>query len=475
MAITIQQEPSQFEPIGRDLIIVCTSSNSAQPKFKYVFDVYVNSVLKGRVLIAQNNAQAGVFNFRELCQDQLSPEILCDKGDNVAYGFQPGMDSPSNLVQIMTGKAQIIYEIEIGESYAASATTAPVIYPNLANRAGFLWLASLPPYEKYQNSTTELFHNANTTDAMLSDRVRNKVSDCAPFSSLSPFDIVIERVNSKSWRTLEITNDNGALNGNDWQNVVYEAVKKDGTVLTHSFIVGQQSGLSSPASKKINVIPCGPANIEYLDNHIPLADQPNTLGSLLDYYKIYVTDTGGLKCSLEYHFVWDYQCCGGVYRGKFETATIMWLNTRGGYDYFDFNMRSSTQVNVSKKQYRKVRGNYAETDGSGTTGANQEFQYNTQERGLTDSQNYETRNWNLTSDWVFESDYWSLASLFSSSSVFLLTTLPPVAGQSISYNAVSIPINVKTTNFSMIQTNGKKPQTLKLKVTESVNRFLPNN
>jgi len=474
MAITIEQQPSQFEPIGRDLIIVVSSNNTTEPKFKYVFDVYVNSVLKGRVLISQNNANSGVFNFRELCQDQLSPEIFCVNGDNVAYGFQPGEDSPTNFKQISTGKAQINYEIKIGESYAPSATEAPVIYPDLASRKGFLWLASLPPYQNYADDTTGLFHNASLADAMLSDRVRNKVADCAPFSNLSPFNRIIERVNSKSWRTLEVTNDNGTLNGNDWENIVYEAVKKDGTVLTHTFPVTQTSGFNTPG-KKINVIPCGPANIEFLDNHITPADQPNTLGSLLDYYKIYLTDSGGLQRSVEYHFVWDFQCCGGVYSGKFETATIMWLNTRGGYDYFDFNMRSSTQVNVSKKQYRKVRGNYAETDGDGTIGDNQKFQYNTQERGLTDSQNYETRNWSLTSNWVFESDYWSLASLFSSSTVFLLTTLPPVAGEGIDYNAVSIPVNVMDSNFSMIQTNGKKPQTLKLKVTESVSRFLPNN
>jgi len=470
MAITIEQKPSQFEPIGRDLIIVATTTNAAQPKFKYVFDVKVNGVLKGRVLISQNNANAGVFNFRELCQDQLTPEIFCKSSfaPNVPYGFQPGATNPTNIYQQTNGDAQLRYEIEIGESYAASATTAPVIYPNLASTDGFLWLASIPPYNNYADSTTAQFNNRVSSDELLSDRVENLVSDCAPFSSLSPYNQIIERVNSKSWRTLEVTNDDGALNSNAWTNIVYEAVKTDGTVLTHSFPVTQTTGFTFPQSK-INIIPCGPANIEYLDNHIPVADQPNTLGSLLDYYSIYVTDAGGAKKSKVYNFVWDYNCCGGVYRGKFQTATIMWLNTRGGYDYFDFNMRANVKINVSKKKYRKVKGNYA------NTGASTDFTYQSQERGLTDSQNYETREWSLSSDWVFESDYWSLSSLFSSSSVFLLTTIQAGLRGARFTEEVSIPVNVKDSNFSVIQTNGKKPQTLKLNVMESNNRFLPNN
>ena len=470
MAITIEQKPSQFEPIGRDLIIVATTTNAAQPKFQYVFDVKVNGVLKGRVLISQNNSNAGVFNFRELCQDQLTPEIFCKFAfaPNVPYGFQPGAANPTSIAQQTNGDAQLRYKIEIGESYASSATTAPVIYPALAVADGFLWLASIPPYRNYEDSTTEIFSNNTVDDELLSDRVENLVSDCAPYSSLSPYNQMIERVNSKSWRTLEVTNDNGTLNGNTWTNIVYEAVKTDGTVLTHSFPVTQTSGFTFPQSK-INIIPCGPANITYLDNHIPVGDQPNNLGSLLDYYKIYVTDAGGVNKSVVYNFVWDYNCCGGVYRGKFETATIMWLNTRGGYDYFDFNMRTTVKINVSKKKYRKVRGNYA------NTGPGKDFTYNAQERGLTDSQNYETREWNLSSDWVFESDYWSLCSLFSSSSVFLLTTLQPGLRGEKNAVPVSIPVNVKDSNFSVIQTNGKQPQTLSLNVTESNNRFLPNN
>ena len=130
----------------------------------------------------------------------------------------------------------------------------------------------------------------------------------------------------------------------------FQIKKKDGTIITHTFAVPQASGTLTPGDHFCR-IPAGPANLTMVDNHIPVADQPNSIGEDMEWYRFYASSSisPGIR-SWYYYFVWDANSCGGINRSKFNQATIMWENTRGGFDYFDFNMRRTITDTMKRKK-----------------------------------------------------------------------------------------------------------------------------
>tara|TARA_R100001443_G_scaffold13007_1_gene22899 strand:- start:1351 stop:2802 length:1452 start_codon:yes stop_codon:yes gene_type:complete len=482
MAIVVQQQPGNFEPIGRELIMVATSTNVSNDKFNFVFDVKDGAGnLIARVLIAPNASNAGVFNYRELLQDQLSSELLTNNGGTNGFvGFTPYQPNPTDFYQYYNGKSIVAYEIEIGESYAASPADSPIVYPNLANKVGLIFLGSLRPYFGFVNNGGVDYNMTSGLSRMLSDRtsLNPDHSVFAPYCDEPPsasgtFGVSVERVNSKSWRSLELPS-SALLSGNAWNQITYQIKKKDGTIITHTFAVPQASGTLTPGDHFCR-IPAGPANLSMVDNHIPVTDQPNTIGEDMEWYRFYASSSisPGIR-SWYYYFVWDANSCGGINRSKFNQATIMWENTRGGFDYFDFNMRRTITDTMKRKNYRKVLGNYYQTDGSGSglTGA---FDYEAYDHALQPSQVYTTRSWRLSTDYLTELDYMSIQSLFTSQKVWILTYLDTgVNGGSITnLGRKAIPVNITDTNFGLIQMAGKKPATLTINLAQSQNRYYP--
>jgi len=482
MAIVVQQQPGNFEPIGRELIMVATCTNVANDKFNFVFDVKDGSGgLIARVLIAPNASNAGVFNYRELLQDQLTSELLTTNGGTDGFvGFTPYQPNPTNFYQFYEGNSIKAYEIEIGESYAASPTDSPIVYPNLANKVGLVFLGSLRPYYGFVNNGGIDFNMTSGLSRMLSDRTSldPKLSVYAPYCDAPPaysgtFGISVERVNSKSYRSLELPS-SALLSGNSWNQITYQIMKKDGTLITHTFAVPQASGTVTPGEHLCR-IPAGPANLSLVDNHIPVADQPISVGEDMEWYRFFASSSlsPGIR-SWYYYFVWDANSCGGINRSKFNQATVMWENDRGGFDYFDFNMRRTITDTMKRKNYRKVLGNYYQTDGSGS-GVTGSFKYQEYDHALEPSQVYTTRSWRLTTDFLTELDYYSIASLFTSQKVWIITN----PGTGVLHGSISnvsrkaIPVNITDTNFGLIQIAGKKPAQLTINLAQSQNRYYP--
>jgi hypothetical protein len=88
---------------------------------------------------------------------------------------------------------------------------------------------------------------------------------------------------------------------------------------------------------------------------------------------------------------------------------LAWVNSRGGWDYFNFIKKSEITDNVERKQFKRVLFN-------GTSSI-----FTPYDRQLYDRQNIVTQNLTITSDWIQENEYIYLRSLLASNQVQLLT------------------------------------------------------
>jgi len=117
MAITVNNTPNSYQSFHEDLWFVVTSDNIAQTSFKYVFDVYINSVLVARIKsFPQPNTDKGLFNVAPIIRNYWE-----------SY-FQP---ATSQTAFNYNGSGNVVsFTIQFGEEYAGT------LYSNLTSSAG---------------------------------------------------------------------------------------------------------------------------------------------------------------------------------------------------------------------------------------------------------------------------------------------------------------------------------------------------
>lgn len=113
--ITVKTTPPAYSSAHNANYFVVSSDNVAQANFKYVFDVYVNSVLVTRVKVFPEPEYGyGVFNASKVIQSYLKNNYF--KG---AKGVVQGVTTE--------GSFKVSYQVKFGEEYGTPVTT----YTNL--------------------------------------------------------------------------------------------------------------------------------------------------------------------------------------------------------------------------------------------------------------------------------------------------------------------------------------------------------
>ena len=114
MAISINSTPESYPSAHDDLWFVVTSTNTAQPNFKYVFDIYISSVLVARIKQFPDAVTGkGVFNAAGIVRSYLT-----------SY-FKP--NATNTLFSYNGADIYVSYQIQYGEEYGGTT------YTNLTN------------------------------------------------------------------------------------------------------------------------------------------------------------------------------------------------------------------------------------------------------------------------------------------------------------------------------------------------------
>lgn len=124
-----------------------------------------------------------------------------------------------------------------------------------------------------------------------------------------------------------------------------------------------------------------------------------------------------------------------------------WVNSRGGWDYFNFTKKSEITDEIDRKKYRKVLFN-------GTTSV-----FSANDRGLQDRRNLVEQVLQVNSDYITENEFIFLRSLLASNQVTWLST---DAGK-----AIAIPVNIDDTTYTEKKTRDGKLYNLTLRVRMS--------
>lgn len=117
--VSTLKSPPLWSPAYNPIIWEVQSDQTTQFKFRYVFDVYVNDNTYLRYKVPANPAGAGLIDVSSLVQGALAV------AQNLPF-------LSSTLFYDGEGLAAKVY-CKVGEEYAASATTDPILYDGLGN------------------------------------------------------------------------------------------------------------------------------------------------------------------------------------------------------------------------------------------------------------------------------------------------------------------------------------------------------
>jgi len=190
----------------------------------------------------------------------------------------------------------------------------------------------------------------------------------------------------------------------------------------------------------IEALPVYPGN---LNDWAGINCKPNqTTNPDWRYYEVFLR-TGTTQSSIKYRFynaaVYGQKDCQN------DKIRLGFVNSRGGWDYFNFIKKSEMTDEIERKKYRKVLFN-------GTTSV-----FDKEDRGLVERRNLVQQVLTVTSDYIQEGEFLFLRSLLVSNQVVWLTT-------DFGGNNIALPVNLDDTNYTERKTRDGKQYNVSFKV-----------
>jgi hypothetical protein len=149
-------------------------------------------------------------------------------------------------------------------------------------------------------------------------------------------------------------------------------------------------------------IPAYPQNII----NSTFATMPDPVALNWNFYTIEAYN-GGSRVSKQYFFYNAEKF--GQYDCRYDYVRLAWVNSRGGWDYYNFIKKNEITNQIERKQFKRVLFN-----GQNTI-------FSRYDRQLYDRANVVTRTLSITSDWVQEEEFVFLRSLMVSNQVHIVT------------------------------------------------------
>jgi hypothetical protein len=420
MAITINDQPYAWALRGQKLIIIANSDATANTGFKYGVEIFV---------------QGTPYQF-----------YLSAAPDNRLYfDMQPLFDSMRNLEPLnyhfatdntALDNSAVTFEFRLTEWWIVDGVFSQNAGSEVDGEGGIVVNGYFQVIDGYKPNVLTGSQKVkqsltSTSSYMMSDRNNDT----------SPFYL------SESWGFGAATNsiwipvleaDYGVLciPGNDNYLTNNAATQFRITIFSSAGVPTQQT--ISLTGFNIEALPIYPAN---LNDWTTLTVKPS-LFSNWRCYTVAVLNASNGQVSETYVFynAHDY----GQADCNWKNMRLGWVNSRGGWDYFNFTKKSEITNEIDRKQYRKVLFN-------GTNGV-----FSANDRTLTQRQNLVQQILTVTSDYITEGEFIFLRSLLASNQV---TWLTEDAGKTI-----EIPVNVDDTSYVEKRTTDGKLYNVTLRV-----------
>ena len=387
MAITIDDQPYEYTPVGQRLMLVASSDNVGNTGFRFVFDFG-----SFQVNVQPNAQNKGMLDlapiFRESLQHDASLLTTSADAENTSVAFISCTIKEGWLVDgVFTVSGSGMADIDDVYAFLAEYQVADGYKPNPNTRY------ALDGVDKYAMSERNVY--------------THKWSEAAARGLSNDFVYIPTRV--ADYGVLYAPSSTALLADNDFDIVVFSSYDDSDVLIDTQFLTlqGNPSG--------VNVIGAFYANID-LWGGLDLTGAK--------YYTIQIGKESAFPvytpASRVYCFYLIDDDC------RFDNVRLGWTNTCGGVDYFNFTKKSELSFNYDRKQYQKVVGSYNTST----------FGFNTFDRGMTDRYVTTTKGLQINSDWVSVGEFNLLQTLCRSNDVYIIND-----------DASLTPVLVDTQNF----------------------------
>lgn len=420
MAITINDQPYEWAVRGQKLMIIATSTQTAQVGFRYGVEVVIDSKTYNFYVPAAPDNKL-YFDLSPLIDDLRNYEPL-----DYHFSTDDTQDDLSKKTIDFTLTEWWMVAGILTENAGSAVTGTSMLGIN----GYFQVIDSYKPNvetgsQKVKQSLT------NNTSYVMSDRN----------NETSPFYL------SASWGF-------GNAIASIWIPVLesdYGLVSIPGNAnyltnnLAHKYRITIFSSAGAPTSQEIvlndydiEALPLYPAN---LNDWTALTVKPSLFPNWR-CYTVAIMTAASVQVSETYIFYNTAKY--GQSDCLNDNIRIGWVNSRGGWDYFNFTKKSEFTDEIERKKYRKVLFN-------GTTTV-----FSSNDRGLQERRNLMQQVLTITSDYISEGEFKFLRSLLVSNQV---TWLSEDAGK-----PVMIPVNIDDTSYVEKKNRDGKQYNVTLKV-----------
>ena len=421
MAITINDQPYEWAVRGQKLMIIATSTQTAQLGFRYGVEVVIDSKTYNFYVPAAPDNKL-YFDLAPLIDDLRNYEPL-------DYHFSTD-DTQDDL-----SKKTIDFTLTewwiVGGILTLNVGSEEYGNTLLGTNGYFQVIDGYKPNVETGQQKVKYSLTA-TTNLAMSDRQNDThsfyLAQTWGFSAVPNGTTVWIPVLESDYGLLCIPGNNNYLSNN----------------AVDTFTITTYSSAGVPTSQTINLnsydietLPVYPAN---LNDWAGLAVKPS-LFAVWRCYTVVVKNAGSSKsCSYVFYNTAKYGQCDCLN----DNIRIGWVNSRGGWDYFNFTKKSEFTDEIERKKYRKVLFN-------GTTTV-----FSSNDRGLQERRNLMQQVLTITSDYISEGEFKFLRSLLVSNQVTWLTE--------DSGKPVMVPVNIDDTSYVEKKNRDGKQYNVTLKV-----------
>jgi hypothetical protein len=297
MAITIDDTPEDYAPVYNKMEYLLSSTNTAQPSFSFVADIYINgSGTKAARLFPQlrPSDSKGVVDIHRV----LEATLTSDLGDITSI---LGTNDTSNTL--------LNYVVKFGEQYGGT------IYPDLTvDSTRYAINASLDKRDWINWDFTNDYDLRGTGSKFLTN---------------SP-STLYTGINDYGWLYYATS----LANITDFYVSTYDS---------SGSLIGNWE-IDTPATSTIQYVASSPASLNLIDNTDLLAGVQPIITSSVDYYTIYARVVGIQRSEIKTFQI--RESC------KSEYKRLIFLNELGGFDAFNFYLTNNSTTSVEKKMMK---------------------------------------------------------------------------------------------------------------------------
>ena len=421
MAITINDEPYAWALRGQKLMIIATSTETANTGFRYGIEVDIDGKVYNFYVPAAPDDKL-YFDLAPLLDDMRNYEPL-------DYHF-----STDNTEDDQSKRAVNVSLTEwwiVGGVLTEAEGSEVVLDEKLVVNGYFQVIDGYKPNVETGSQKVKQSLTSSTSLAM-SDRKTDthvfRLAQTWGFSAVPNSTSTWIPAYESDYGLLCIPGNSTYLSNNNALNIQINIFSSTGVPASQTIALNGYD---------IEALPVYPAN---LNDWTGLTVKP----SLYPNWRLYQVVIKNASTNRSINYVFYNVAKYGLTDCHNDKIRLGWVNSRGGWDYFNFTKRSEFTDEIERKTYRKVLFN-------GTTSV-----FSANDRGLQDRRNLMQQVLSITSDYISENEFTFLRSLLVSNQVTWLTT---DAGK-----AVQIPVKLDDTNYTEKKTRDGKLYNLTLKV-----------